>query len=56
MMLDLIVTIMMRDGVSEAKAEGMVKAAAHRIQEGEDPDEVFFEELGILPGELEDMP
>ena len=47
---NLIVAVLVRrDGISEREATEMVKEAKQRVLEGEDPEEVLYEEFGLEP-------
>lgn len=47
MFLDLIVTLMMRDGISEHEAREKVAVVLERVLEGDDPETVLMEELAL---------
>ena len=41
--------LMRRDGLSDDEADEMVAYAKDRIADGEDPEEVCYEEFGLEP-------
>lgn len=47
--MNLIQVLMKRDGLSDKEAKEQVREARQRVLEGEDPEEVLYEEFGLEP-------
>ena len=41
--------IMERDGLTSAEADEMIADARKRVMEGEDPEEILYDEFGLEP-------
>lgn len=48
-MNELIKILMERDNMPKAQAEDMVKDARRRVAQGEDPEEILYEEFALEP-------
>jgi len=48
-------TIMKRDNLSKKEAEQMIEEARERIEDGEDPEEILYEEFGLEPDYIFDL-
>lgn len=54
--METIVQILMsRDGMSRADAEELVQELRQRVIEGEDPEDLLHEELGLEPDYIEEL-
>ncbi|MEP2668912.1 MAG: hypothetical protein ABJH04_07950 [Cyclobacteriaceae bacterium] len=47
--------LMTRDGLTEQEAENQINEVRERIFEGEDPEDLIMDELGLEPDYLEDI-
>lgn len=53
---DSIVQVLInRDGLSLEYAQQLVNDARHRVQDGEDPEELLYEEFGLEPDYIWDL-
>lgn len=52
--MELIQIFMNRDGMTKAEARGLIKEMRSRVLEGEDPEEVLYEE-GLEPDYIFDL-
>jgi hypothetical protein len=46
---------MNRDKISEDEATERVRDAKERVSEGEDPEEILYDEFGLEPGYIFDL-
>ena len=54
-MTDLKRTLIQRDQLSEEEADLLILQAKQMILDGEDPEEVLYEEFGLEPDYIEDL-
>lgn len=54
-MTELEQTLMRRDGLTLREARLAVQYARERVEMGEDPEEVLFEEFGLEPDYIFDL-
>ncbi len=55
-MNDSIAAVLMeRDGYSESDARQAVQDARERVRDGEDPEEILYEEFGLEPDYVLDL-
>ncbi len=54
-MTDLKKTIMLRDNLTADEAEEMIAAARARVYDGEDPEEILYEDFGLEPDYMFDL-
>lgn len=47
--------LMRRDGYSSAEAIAVIQEARERVYDGEDPEEILFEEFGLEPDYVFDL-
>ena len=47
--LSIVRVLMTRDGMSKAEADAFIEELKERVGEGEDPETLLFEELGLEP-------
>lgn len=53
--MDIIQTLVLRDGMSYKEAKEMVKEAKARVATGEDAEEILHEEFGLEPDYIFDL-
>jgi len=53
--MDLIDTLVWRDAISTAEAEEQVQDARQRVLDGENPEDILFEEFGLEPDFVFDL-
>ena len=44
-----------RDGISEAEAKELIASARARMWDGEDPEDILFEDFGLEPDYIFDL-
>ncbi len=54
-MSELKQVLMNRDGLSASEAEEQINDAKERVLEGEDPEEILYEEFGLEPDYIFDL-
>lgn len=54
-MESLLAVLMRRDGLSKAEAQELIDEAKERVREGEDPEEVLYEDFGLEPDYVFDL-
>lgn len=54
-MSELRHVLMTRDGMSLSEAKEAIQEARQRIAEGEDPEEILYEEFGLEPDYVFDL-
>lgn len=54
-MKSLLDTLIERDNLSEEEAQDQINSAKQRVSEGEDPEEILFEEFGLEPDYIFDL-
>lgn len=47
--------LMRRDGLSGNEADEMIEYAKSRVEDGEDPEEVLYDEFGLEPDYIFDL-
>lgn len=45
----IVEILMSRDGMAEDEAKALVRDARARVVEGEDPEEILYEDFGLEP-------
>jgi len=55
MVQPLKTVLMLRDEMSEEEARNLISELQHRVYEGEDPEELLYEELGLEPDYILDL-
>ena len=53
--MNLIDTLVWRDAISTAEAEEQVQDARQRVLDGENPEDILFEEFGLEPDFVFDL-
>lgn len=48
-------TLMRRDGISANEADELIADAKERIMEGEDPEDILYDEFGLEPDFIFDL-
>lgn len=51
----LLETLMRRDELSEAEAREQIEDARQRVLDGEDPEEILYDEFGLEPDFIFDL-
>ena len=54
-MSEIIKILMRRDGISMDEARRALKAARERVADGEDPEDVLYEEFELEPDYIEEL-
>ncbi len=54
-MKSLIEVLIRRDGLSTSEAQDLIDDARYRVADGEDPEEILFEEFGLEPDYIFDL-
>lgn len=54
-MSDLLKILMQRDGLSQIEAEDLIKEARRRVAQGDDPEELLYDEFGLEPDYVWDL-
>lgn len=52
---ELVKVIMRRDGMALEEAVEMVNEARQRVADGEDPEEILYDEFGLEPDYIFDL-
>jgi len=55
MIESLKAVLMRRDGLSAGEAQRLIDEARERVAEGEDPEEVLYEDFGLEPDYFWDL-
>lgn len=53
--MNLAKVLMRRDGLTEEEAYELINEARNRVLEGEDPEEILYEEFGLEPDFVFDL-
>lgn len=53
--LSILKVLMQRDGMTKADALGRIAVGKARVEDGEDPEEVLYDEFGLEPDYLFDL-
>lgn len=54
-MRDIVVVLMRRDGISKEEAEELVNDARERVRQGEDPEDILYDDFGLEPDYVFDL-
>lgn len=54
-MSELTKVLMERDGIDETEAKELIDNAKQRVEDGEDPEEVLYDEFGLEPDYVFDL-
>ena len=53
--MELVDTLVRRDAITREDAEAQVRDAQERVLEGENPEDILFEEFGLEPDFVFDL-